>query len=242
MKRLLIDVGNTASKFALLENDELSHVLTVLTKELDNKIIKAVGNDYEDIIVSSVVPEANKKLTKLFKGKDMRFITPRDDSGAKINIDNPDELGTDLLCDIAGALDSGESLPFLVVDLGTATKFLYIDENKEFYSCAILPGLELSLLSLSNGTALLPNVKVAGAKKILDCHNTIDVLTASAYYSAVDTINGMLARYQQETNKDIKVIVTGGYIDLLKKDFNFAYKHIPNLALHGIKAILNRGA
>ena len=239
MKRLLIDVGNTASKFALLENGQLSHVLTVLTREVDNKIIKALGTDYIDVTVSSVVPEANKVLEKIFKGKPIRFISPRDESGAIINIDNPDELGADLLCDISGALHSGESLPLLVVDLGTATKFLYIDENKTFYSCAILPGLELSLLSLSNGTALLPNVKVSGAKNILDCHNTIDVLTASAYYSAIDTINGMVKRYKDETQKEINVIVTGGYIDLLKKDFNFEYKHIANLALHGIVAMLD---
>ena len=241
MKRLLIDVGNTASKFALLEDDELHHALTVLTKEVDNKIIKAVGTDYEEVVVSSVVPEINKTLSKIFKGKRIRYIVPSDNAGARINIDNPDELGADLLCDIAGAIQLDEPLPALVVDLGTATKFLYIDENKEFYSCAILPGLELALSSLSSGTALLPNVKVSGAKNILDCHNTIDVLTASGYYAAIDTINGMVARYKRETGKEINVIVTGGYIDLLKKDFMFGYKHVPNLVLHGIAAIISRG-
>lgn len=239
MKRLLVDIGNTATKFAVLENGELHHVLLVPTKEIDNKVIKSLP-DVDEIFVSSVVPQVSELLKDLYKNKRLTFITSKFKSDVILEIDNPTELGSDLYCDLVGALSLNEKLPLLVVDLGTANKYLYIDENKVFSSCAITPGLELALLSLSSGTALLPNVKVGGAKKITDCHNTIDVLTASGYYSQIDSINGMVERYKNETKKDINILLTGGHYDLLKKDLSFPYKRVEDLCLIGIMDIVRR--
>ena len=238
---LYIDVGNTATKFGVEYNDEVEIICTMSTKEVINcpeDALSAIPGKLSHVYISSVVPEANKSLEKIFDVP-VSFISPLDDSGIKINIDYPEELGTDLLCDIAAA-NKLFGYPNLSIDLGTATKFILIDEKGVFSTCAIVPGIELSLATLSNNTALLPRIDLKEIKPLLECHNTVDVLMSSVYYSHIDMINGLVKRYKEALGYNIQVIVTGGNLDFIKNMFDFNYKIKYSLCLQGIKAIADK--
>ena len=125
------------------------------------------------------------------------------------------------------------------MDLGTATKFLLIDDKGVFSTCAIIQGLELSLRNLAQNTALLPMLSFDEVKPLLENRNTKDVLVSSAYYSHVDMINGMVARYKKEVGYPLKVVLTGGNIKNIKKDLDFEYETKDYLCLLGIKVIVN---
>ena len=240
---LYIDVGNTAIKFGVEYKDAVELVFTMSTSEgIKNPegVLGYLPGPISHVYISSVVPAASESLGKLF-GADVpvTFISPLDDSGVQVKIDYPEELGTDLLCDIAAA-NKIFGYPSLIVDLGTATKFILIDENGVFSTCAIVPGIELSLNTLSKNTALLPRIDIQEIKPLLECHNTVDVLMASAYYSHIDMINGLVKRYEDEVGYDIQVILTGGNLDFIKEQLNFEYKFKYNLCLQGIKVIADK--
>lgn len=241
---LYIDVGNTATKLAVDDNTGIKHIRTIDTFRIvdDDSILRLVElDDLEAVYVSSVVPLASKNIEKYFHRKykiKPTFISPLDECGVKISIDNPDELGADLLCDLAGA-KAIFGYPLLVVDLGTATKFLFIDNEGVFSTCAIIQGLELSLRNLAQNTALLPMLSFDKVKPLLENRNTKDVLVSSAYYSHVDMINGMVARYKKEVGYPLKVVLTGGNIKNIKKDLDFEYETKDYLCLLGIKVIVN---
>ena len=241
---LYIDVGNTATKFAIDNNQEIKHLKTIDTKRIneeDDVLDVLELENITGVYVSSVVPLASKKIKEYFRRKYnivAIFISPEDKSGVIIDIDNKDELGADLLCDLAGA-KALFGFPLLIIDLGTATKFLFIDNKGVFFTCAIIQGLELSLRNLSQNTALLPLLSFDEVKPLLENKNTKDVLVSSAYYSHVDMINGMVARYKKEVGYPFKVILTGGNIKNIQKDLDFDYEVKNNLCLEGIKVIVN---
>lgn len=240
---LYIDIGNSAVKFAVDKEETLSLLFFLATKNLNEEsLMSKLPEQVEHIYFSSVVPNISSLLKEVCLkkyNKEPILISALDDSGVNIHIDNPSELGTDLLCDLAASKKYYGS-PILIIDAGTATKFLYIDDKNVFSSCAIVPGLELQLNMLSSGTALLPNTREKEVKKLLDCHNTIDVITSSSYYAHVDMINGMVERYQKEIGHPVKKVITGGNISKIKNLLNFDYDYDQLLCLKGIKVIGER--
>lgn len=247
-----IDVGNTTIAFGIYENNKNIHNVTAhyglsFIKEQFLTLIKEnldIIKDYskvKNVILSSVVPEINKELLKaikeLFNLDAMRIEIGKTNVGFKFNIDNPMETGEDLVADLAGAI-SKYSYPILIVDLGTATKFLYIDELGEFSSANILPGMKLCRNSLSKDTSLLPKIELHEPKSVIG-KNTIDAMNTGLMYGHVDMVEGMIKRYQKELNKDIKVVVTGGNLPLLKNMMNSNYIYDSDLTLDGLNYIIN---
>ena len=240
---LYIDVGNTATKFAIDKNDKLDFLFAISSSEILNDVTILTNRleliNINNIYVSSVVPAISQNLKSYFQkhNKNIEFINSDFDAGIKIEVDDKNELGSDLLCDLAGA-NKETNYPFLVIDLGTATKFLFVDNKGVFSTCAIIQGLELSLLNLSKNTALLPKLSFSEVKPLLENRNTKDVLMSSAYYSQVDMINGMVRRYLEAAGYPFNIILTGGNIDIIKKDLNFTYKEVHNLCLEGIEVLV----
>ena len=247
---LYIDVGNTATKIGTYCNNKMVLRCVKRTESylnddnsLDFNLSKDDMSSITRVAISSVVPSASKKLFNYFSflKKEIYFISPTDDSGVKIEIDDVNELGTDLLCDLAAGYKIYKS-PLLIIDLGTVTKFLFIDKNGVFSTCSFIPGLELTLKTLSKNTALLPKIEVGSINPLLDNHNTKDVIMASTYYSHIDTLNGMVKRYQKEVGYMFKVVITGGNLNLIKndKELEFPFEIIEELCLQGIKIIMDR--
>lgn len=239
---LYIDIGNTATKFGVDYGDSIEIIFTISTKEAINSLntaLDSIPGKFDNVYISSVVPEATKALEKAFDVP-VKVISPLEDSGVIIKIDYPEELGTDLLCDLAGANELFGH-PCLIIDLGTATKFLFIDKDGVFSTCSIVPGIELSLNTLSKNTALLPRIDIQEVKPLLDCHNTNDVLMSSVFYSHIDMINGMVNRYKKEVGYPFDIVLTGGHVDFIKDHLNFSFKTKYSLCLHGLKVITERG-
>lgn len=237
---LYIDIGNSAVKFGIDKNNDVEFLCYLKNDEIALDVLKAkLPNKVDKIIISSVVPTLSEKISEMLKSiykVHPIILKSTDKSGVNINIDNPSELGCDLLADLAAA-NKYYGTPILIIDAGTATKFLYIDEKKTFFSCAIVPGLELQLKMLNTGTALLPDSTVKEVKPLLKCHNTIDVITSSSYYSHIDMINGMVDRYEKEIGHLVKKVVTGGNISKIKDLLKFEYIYDPTLCLKGVKVV-----
>ena len=100
-------------------------------------------------------------------------------------------------------------------------------------------GYSQSKKILANSTELLPNVSDIDIKPISKCHNTIDVINSSAYYSQLYSIKGIIEKYEQEVGYKVKVIFTGGnatkFIDEFKKE-----NYDKDLVLKGLAMLIER--
>ena len=80
-------------------------------------------------------------------------------TGMNILMDNPKSVGSDQIVD-AVAASHEHPLPLIVIDMGTATTMCVVDKHRNYIGGIILPGLKVSLDSLSSKTAQLPYISL----------------------------------------------------------------------------------
>ena len=250
---LCIDVGNTTIGVGFFEKEELRLRVTYtleLKKTADEykSVIKQTlkenniqSEDVDHIIFSSVVPSINdsfiRALKSIFNVNPM-LIAPGIKTGLTIHVDNPNEVGNDLIAVMVAAKEK-YGYPCLVADLGTASKILLIDRTGAFVSCVILPGLSLSLDSLINRAALLPEISLKTPKTIM-AKNTVDAMNAGVIYGHTDMINGLFERYEKELGYKCKHVLTGGGAIYIKDIIGNDFIYDPNVCLEGLNMIINR--
>ena len=252
---ICIDVGNSTIGIGAFENNKLVERMVVNTdphftedefyqlfKKPFAHIEKGQGN-IEHIIYSSVVPQVNLPLLNALKqlvNIEPLLIAPGTKTGLAIKVDNPLEIGNDLIADLVSAKEK-YGYPCLIADLGTASKILLLDKTGTFVSCLIMPGLTLSAQSLSNKAALLPEVSLIAPDTIL-AKNTLTAMNAGIVYGHADMILGLVNRYEKELGYKCQHILTGGgavYVkDILKDDFIYD----KNLNLDGLNIIINKNS
>ncbi|HOD03266.1 MAG TPA: type III pantothenate kinase, partial [Clostridiales bacterium] len=141
--------------------------------------------------------------------------------GLKICIDNPKELGADLVASAVGAI-SKYPLPCLIIDLGTASKLSVINEDGAFLGCAIVSGVEISLDALSKRTSQLPAISLEAPANAIGT-NTIDSIKSGTLLGNAAMLDGLSDALENELGKPFKTLVaTGGLskdiIPLCKKE------------------------
>ena len=250
---ICIDVGNSTIGIGAYKNNKLIERMVVNTDphftedefyqlfKRPFKIVEEGKEVIDNIIFSSVVPQVNlpllnalKKLTNI----EPILIGPGTKTGLAIKVDNPLEIGNDLIADLVSAKEK-YGYPSLIADLGTASKILLLDKNGTFISCLIMPGLTLSAQSLSNKAALLPEVSLIAPKTVL-AKNTLTAMNAGIVYGHADMILGLISRIEKELGYPCKHILTGGgalYVKDILVD-NFIYDQ--NLNLDGLNIIINK--
>lgn len=238
---LLVDVGNSNIVFGFSDGKEIINTfrfksLTDITTDEYYLVIKAMLDKYEvdDVIISSVVPVITSALKKLFVKylkKDPIIIGPGIKTGIELKCDDPKTVGADMICDCAGAMKYFNEA--IIIDLGTATKYIYARNNK-FLGCSISPGVSISMKALVNNAALLPQFELITPKRVLST-NTINCLQSGVLYGASSQVDGMIDKILNELgNKDIKIIATGGLSKVIIPLCSHDIKMVDNLTLYGL--------
>ena len=250
---LLLDLGNTNLYVGVYENgniikefrkhtdlrisgDEYYEVLKIF---LLNNNLK--GSDFEGAILSSVIPSLSgtiKFAVEKLIGKECMILGKGVKSGLPIRIDNPSELGSDLVADCVGALTKYQA-PLIVVDLGTANKILVVDKNVNFVGCTISVGIKLGMKSLTSNTAQLVDVNLIPPSKVIG-KNSVDSLNSGATYGTCAMIEGMAARIEKELGYPCNKVITGGNSFLIKDILSEEWNHEPNIILEGLHTIYEK--
>lgn len=251
---LAIDVGNTNTVFGVYDNDKLIanwRMTTANTRTADEtgifivSLFKHNDIDYKQIkgiIISSVVPNIMYSLkngiVKYFHLEPM-IIAPGIKTGINLKLDNPKEMGADLLVNSVAAKELyGGNI--IIVDYGTATKFTIVLENGEFLGGAICPGIKICSEALYQKAAQLPKVEIKKPNADIG-KNTIDAIQLGLVYSAIAETEYIIKKFREQY-KDItfKVIATGGMGRTITKYINGIDDYNANLTLEGLKIIYTK--
>lgn len=250
---LTIDVGNTNISTGVYENDKLLFVTRLATDRAKTPDQYAV--EFKNIFslyiskftftgaaISCVVPELSKTIfeaAKIITGVEPLVLIPGIKTGMNILIDNPAQVGADLVAGCVGAA-ALYKLPCLVIDLGTATKICLIDKNGAFRGCTISPGIGISLDALSARTSQLPAISLNTPSHAIGT-NTIDSMQAGIVYGTAAMIDGLCAKIENEHGEKIKTVVaTGGLSSDIIKSCSQNIIHNSELVLYGLKIIFNK--
>ena len=161
-------------------------------------------------------------------------------TGVKIRYDDPRQVGADRVVD-AAAVARLYGGPACIVDFGTATTFDAISAEGDYLGGAIAPGLGIGLEALCARTAKLPRVEVVRPPAVIG-KNTVQSMQSGALFGYVGLVEGMVARFRVELGPDMKVIGTGGFVELIAKETNVFTALDPMLTLQGLRIVfdLNR--
>lgn len=220
---LAIDVGNTNIVLGGYEDSGTVFTERISTDpaktSLEYAILIRTALDIHDTspadvtgaIVGSVVPPLTYIIrTALMKvcGVTALVVGPGVKTGLNIRIDDPSTIGADLIAGAVGALASYRP-PLVVIDMGTATTMIAIDEKRSYIGGMIMTGLRLSLNALVSQTSQLPGISLEVPKKVIG-RNTADAMRSGLLYGTAAMIDGLIGRVEEEMGKPVTVIATGG--------------------------------
>ena len=113
------------------------------------------------------------------------LVGPGVKSGLNIRMDDPTELGGDLVAAAVGALDR-YPLPCLVVDMGAATAIGVLDAGGSYIGGLICPGVALSGESLAHGASQLSEVSLEPPRRLIG-KNTRESTARRPCWTALST-------------------------------------------------------
>ncbi len=250
---LTIDIGNTNITLGAYDEDVLCFTARLATVqgttsdqyavEIKN-ILELHGlkaDKIEDCIISSVVPSVGGAVcnaVSLLCDIVPLELGPGVKTGLNIKIDNPAQLGADLVAGAVGAI-SEYTLPCVVIDMGTASTISVIDRNGAYLGGVISAGVRLTLKALTENTAQLPSIDINAPKSVIGS-NTVDCMKSGLIYGTAAMLDGLLDRITQELGEKPTIVATGG----LSKDIivhcenDIIYN--ANLLLDGLREIYEK--
>lgn len=250
---LAIDIGNTNITLGAYDGDILKFTARLSTAhgttsdqyavEIKN-ILQLYGLDHkhvENCIISSVVPSVGGAVcnaVSLLCDIVPLELGPGVKTGLNIKIDNPAQLGADLVAGAVGAI-SEYTLPCVVIDMGTASTISVIDQNGVYLGGVISAGVGLTLKALCENTAQLPAIDISAPKSVIGS-NTIDCMKSGLIFGTASMIDGLLDRITDELGCKPTIVATGG----LSKEIVIHCKndiiYNANLLLDGLREIYER--
>lgn len=220
---IAIDIGNTNIVIGGYQNDKIAFIARMATDhrfEADQYAIELQGifelynvsvTSLEGIIISSVVPRLTAVLMRAlshFSKKEPHLLSLRDAKHLHIAIENPPELGMDILSS-AIVVAATRPLPAVIIDMGTATKLTAIDANGALQGVAIAPGLFVSLDALLDGASLLRGISLDAPSAAIG-RNTSESMKSGVLLGTASMLDGMIDRFAAELGGVASIVATGG--------------------------------
>lgn len=251
---LTIDIGNTNITMGVYDGDRLVFVSRLATDRSRTPDQYAVEfkqifdlyqtphYSFDGAAISSVVPELSSTVSEAVKRitccKPM-ILGPGIKTGMNILIDNPAQLGADLLAGAVGAANL-YPLPCLVIDLGTASKISVIDRNGAFCGCTISPGIGISLDALSARTSQLPNISLKTPTHAIG-KNSIDSMQSGTVFGFAAMLDGLCEKLEDELgDRVMTTVATGGLSKDLVKSCKRDIIYNGELILYGLKVLYEK--
>lgn len=241
---LAVDVGNTLVKLGLFDGDELKHTFKINTnRDFSSdeyaKKIKDLMNDVkiDGAIISSVVPlltNVIKMAIEKIYGIESLVVNKNLKTKMPLKLDNPSELGSDLLAGAIGAIKKYK-YPLVVADFGTATKMYVVDKNGAYIGGMISSGMKINLEALVKSTSLLMQTPIEAPKNVIS-KNTKDCIQSGIVYGQAFMVSEFARRMEKELGYELERVLTGGFGEVIKEQI-VCFHFEPNLCLEGLYEI-----
>lgn len=220
---LAIDIGNSNIVIGCIDGNDILFTERISTNPLATDLEYASTirtalvmydidkSRIDGAIISSVVPSVTgtlKRAVEKFSGIKAKIVGPGIKTGLSIAIDNPAQLGSDLVVDAVAGINY-YPLPLIIIDMGTATTLSVIDESGSYLGGLIVPGLAVSHDSLISRTSQLPKVAFECPRRLIG-KNTVECLKSGLLYGGASQIDGLIDRINEDLGKKCTVVATGG--------------------------------
>lgn len=194
-------------------------------------------NLIKQIAIASVVPSIDYSLRsaciKYFNIEPF-ILQAGVKTGLKIKTVNPNEVGADLIAEAIAGVHQYPKKNLIIVDFGTATTYLAVNDRQEFLGVTILPGLKTSMEALKINASALPAVEIIKPSAMLG-RSTIPCIQAGLYYSQLATLKELTRGISEQcfAGSPPLIIGTGGFAYLFEDEHIFTHLE-PDIVLKGL--------
>ncbi|MFS8524451.1 MAG: type III pantothenate kinase [Limnochordales bacterium] len=255
---LAIDIGNTNITFGLFRGEKLQRTWSLSTDihrtaaeyeiQIDSLFQRAGHSPVEvdAVVMGNVVPPLQapyeEVVQNLFGLQPYRVSASHGDTGLKILVDNPAEVGADRIANAVACSDRYGG-PAIVVDLGTATTFDVISADGAYMGGAIAPGVQIASEALFERAAKLPRVELVPPPSPIG-RNTVHAMQSGTVYGYVGLVRGLIHQLKEELRKETdaepRVIATGGLAPAIARYSGVVDILDPHLTLEGLRLLYVR--
>lgn len=249
---LAIDIGNSNVSLGVFRGEALlmrAKISAQAERSADEyaavifDLLRLHGLERADLtgcILSSVVPG----LTGLVEAAVGRLasltvlrVGPGIRTGFRIRIDDPSQLGGDLVADTLAALTE-YGAPLVLIDAGTVTTVAAVDGQSTYLGGCILPGIRSSAALLKDTTALLPSIALGAGEEECLGRNSADAMRRGLLLGNAMMVDGFIDRYTALPHMaGAKVVATGGSARLVTAASRRDILHDPDLTLKGLRCL-----
>ena len=243
---LIGDIGNTETKIFLFDqNFKIKKKWNLLSIKISRKYLYSnmrflisQRSKVKKIIFSSVVPKSfilikkflNKEIKKV-KVIELKQINLKNLIKLRVN---RKQVGSDRLANAIGIMEKNKN--YIVIDFGTATTFDVITNNI-YLGGIIAPGVNLSLENLINKASLIPRIKLNKTSNIIG-KNTSDAVKSGFFWGYSGLIDNIIKLIKKNTQKQFRVILTGGLSHLFKNSLKDKPLIKKDLTINGLKKVV----
>ena len=221
---LTVNIGNTHITVGGYDHDTLrfcGRLHSDPAATIDEYAIRLVNllslhgaspDQIEGGILGSVVPALSGRVLaalRILCSTRILTVGPGLKSGIKLRLDNPAQLGAELLCGAVAALAESTG-PLVVISADTAISMMAVNEKQELVGGVILPGPQLSLETLVKNTAQLPQIDLAaGTPASILGKSTSACLQNGFVLGTASQLDGLAARFCAELSPQTAFYATG---------------------------------
>jgi len=235
--RLLVDIGNTRTKYTFEQKGKLSIIQSERNKDINEQWLENIAASVKTIIVASV-SEAYLVgvFSKYAQKQAIEFKNVKSESkrfGVTSSYQQPITLGVDrwLTLLAANILYSNENI--LIIDAGTATTIDLLDNNGMHLGGWILPGIDILFNSLLLNTSQIMATQEHQAN-ISFGKSTSDGVNNACWAATLGFINQSITQAKKQVSLD-KVLLTGGNAEKLGALLSTKHHIVHELVFIGIQ-------
>ncbi len=234
---LIVDIGNTKTKLAIVDNDNIKVVQNDLIKYTLSGLRQLMySNTFENCIVSSTSNLSQRITDQLSQIGRLYWLNSALPYPLKNMYQTKDTLGNDRIAAAVGARTRFPGQDCMVIDMGTCITMDFVNKKGHFLGGNISPGIQMRILAMNKFTDKLPLIKAKMTNQVLGTSTETALQNGAvrgALYEIEATIEAVKAAYGE-----INVILTGGdavFFESWSKNVIFAF---PNLVIEGLNEIL----
>jgi len=238
---IVIDLGNTNTKVATWQGDKIKTVLSSLTGDLPAfqeafLAHQQAGNRKPAAtVIGSVVPGALPAIQShiaLVQDREALVVGDTLPLPLDVAVKDAKSVGIDRVCQAAAAYDRLQT-GCTVVSFGTAVTIDLVDNEGVFLGGAILPGVQMQMLSLHEHTAMLPQAE-PGLPELPYGRTSVEAIQTGVCRGLAGAVRGIVEGYATHLNRWPQVVATGGDAALLMPLCDFIDTWTTDLTLRGI--------
>ena len=196
---IAIDVGNSHVTCGIFHKGKWIHTLRIPSNlNYGSRFIGLQKYEITDAAISSVVPNLTDIYAESIKNifHINAFIINHKNAGIMLDVDSPEEVGSDRICNTAAAVELAD-IPAIVGDIGSATNYDVVDEKGAFIGGAIAPGIEVAAHNLIERAALLKETAFIVPESAVG-KTTESNLQSGIMLGAIDVVDGLFTRIMGE--------------------------------------------